>query len=50
MTPRQRDIFGWPPIGDAYWNAQTLADVQLRYPDLDLTPYAAAAGVEMAMG
>ena len=47
MTPRQRDIFGWPPIGDAYWNAQTLADVQLRYPDLDLTPYAHAAGVQM---
>ena len=27
MTPRQRDIFGWPPAGDPYWNAQTLADV-----------------------
>jgi hypothetical protein len=42
MTPRQRDLFGWPPIGDPYWNAQTLSDVQLRYPDMDLTPYGAA--------
>jgi hypothetical protein len=42
MTPRQRDLFGWPPIGDAYWNAQTLADVGLRYPGLDLSPYAEA--------
>jgi hypothetical protein len=39
MTPRQRDLFGWPPIGSDYWNAQTLRDVQMRYPDLDLSPY-----------
>ena len=39
MTPRQRDLFGWPPPGDAYWNAQTLSDVALRYPGIDLTPY-----------
>ncbi|MEO8115791.1 MAG: phytanoyl-CoA dioxygenase family protein [Phenylobacterium sp.] len=43
MTPRQRDLFGWPPAGDAYWNAQTLADVALRYPGIDLTPYGAEA-------
>ena len=40
MTPRQRDLFGWPPVGSEYWNAQTLADVALRYPEMDLTPYA----------
>jgi hypothetical protein len=45
MTPRQRDVFGWPPVGDPYWNAQTLEGVGLRYPNLDLTPYAEAAGV-----
>ena len=39
MSPRQRDLFGWPPAGSDYWNAQTLSDVQLRYPDLDLSPY-----------
>ncbi len=48
MTPRQRDVFGWPPVGDAYWNAQTLEGVGLRYPGLDLTPYAEAAGVALA--
>src|SRR5689334_880403 len=42
MTPRQRDLFGWPPPGDPYWNAQTLSDVALRYPGIDLTPYGAA--------
>jgi hypothetical protein len=40
MTPRQRDLFGWPPIGSDYWNAQTLHDVAARYPHLDITPYA----------
>jgi Phytanoyl-CoA dioxygenase (PhyH) len=44
MTPRQRDVFGWPPAGDPYWNEQTLADVALRYPGIDLSPYAEAAG------
>lgn len=39
MTPRQRDLFGWPPIGSDYWNEQTLGDVQLRYPEMDLSPY-----------
>ena len=48
MTPRQRDLFGWPPPGDPYWNAQTLTDVALRYPGIDLTPY--AAGVRSAGG
>lgn len=41
MTPRQRDLFGWPPVGSDYWNAQTLADVAARYPGIDLSPYAA---------
>ncbi|HEY1879802.1 MAG TPA: phytanoyl-CoA dioxygenase family protein [Caulobacteraceae bacterium] len=40
MTPRQRDLFGWPPIRSDYWNAQTLRDVALRYPGIDLSPYA----------
>jgi len=39
MTPRQRDLFGWPPAGSDYWNAQTLADVAARYPGIDLSPY-----------
>lgn len=39
MSPRQRDLFGWPPLGSDYWNAQTLADVAERYPRMDMTPY-----------
>jgi hypothetical protein len=42
MTPRQRDLFGWPPIGSDYWTDQTLRDVAARYPGMDLTPYAEA--------
>ncbi|HVN02096.1 MAG TPA: phytanoyl-CoA dioxygenase family protein [Caulobacteraceae bacterium] len=48
MTPRQRDLFGFPPPGDPYWNAQTLSDVALRYPGMDMAPYAEAAGVTLA--
>jgi hypothetical protein len=36
---RERDLFGFPRPGDAYWDAQTLADVALRYPGMDMTPY-----------
>jgi ectoine hydroxylase-related dioxygenase (phytanoyl-CoA dioxygenase family) len=39
MTPRQRDLFGFPPAGSDYWNAQTLRDVQTRYQDMDMSPY-----------
>jgi len=38
-TVRQRDLFGFPRPGDAYWNEQTLHDVALRYPGIDMTPY-----------
>jgi hypothetical protein len=43
-TPRERELFGFPSVGDAYWNGQTIADVQRRYPRMDMTPYAAGAG------
>ena len=39
MTLRERALFGFPPPGDEYWNEQTLADVALRYPKMDMTPY-----------
>jgi ectoine hydroxylase-related dioxygenase (phytanoyl-CoA dioxygenase family) len=39
MTPRQRDLFGWPPAGSDYWTPQTLRDVAARYPGMDMTPY-----------
>ncbi len=36
---RERDLFGFPRVGDPYWNDETLAGVQRRYPNLDLAPY-----------
>jgi hypothetical protein len=36
---RERDLFGFPRPGDDYWNEQTLADVALRYPGMDMSPY-----------
>ncbi|MHB8380814.1 MAG: phytanoyl-CoA dioxygenase family protein [Candidatus Binataceae bacterium] len=39
MTPRERDLFGWPPAGSDYWNEQTIAGVAARYPGMDMTPY-----------
>jgi hypothetical protein len=38
-TVRERDLFGFPRPGDDYWNEQTLADVALRYPGMDMAPY-----------
>lgn len=38
-TPRQRELFGIPPPGHEYWNAQTMHDVALRWPGWDMTPY-----------
>jgi hypothetical protein len=44
-TPRERELFGFPAIGDPYWNDQTLTDVQCRYPRMDMTPYSGGANV-----
>ena len=38
-SPRERALFGFPSPGDPYWDDQTLADVQTRYPAMDITPY-----------
>jgi hypothetical protein len=40
MSPRERDLFGWPPPESDYWNEQTLRDTAERYPGMDMTPYA----------
>lgn len=39
MTPRQRDLFGFPPPGSDYWTPETRAGVAARYPLMDMTPY-----------
>jgi len=36
---RERDLFGFPRPGDDYWNEQTLAEVGLRYPGMEMSPY-----------
>jgi hypothetical protein len=47
---RERDLFGFPRPGDAYWNEQTLSDVALRYPGMDMTPYGATKPSQPARG
>jgi len=42
-TPRERELFGFPPVGHAYWNAQTIRDVAARWPGIDMAPYAPGA-------
>jgi hypothetical protein len=41
-SPRQLELFGFPPPGHPFWTAQTLAGVALRYPALDLSPWRAS--------
>ncbi len=38
-TPRERELFGFPPVGSEYWNEQTLHDVALRWPLVDISAY-----------
>ena len=38
-SPRERELFGFPSPGDPYWDEQTVADVGVRYPHMDMSPY-----------
>ncbi|NED97858.1 phytanoyl-CoA dioxygenase family protein [Phytoactinopolyspora alkaliphila] len=38
-TPRQLELFGFPPPGHQFWTAETLDGMQQRYPHLDLRPW-----------
>jgi hypothetical protein len=38
-TPEQRELVGFPPVGDPYWDEVTLAGVAARYPNMDISPY-----------
>jgi hypothetical protein len=38
-TSRQLQLFGFPPPGHPYWTADTIAQLQLRYPGLDTSPW-----------
>ena len=39
INVKQRNLFDIPPPGHPYWNTQTLKDMQIRYPGMDLNPY-----------
>ncbi len=41
-TPRQLELFGFPPPGHAVWSEELLRQTAQRYPGLDLTPWRAA--------
>jgi hypothetical protein len=41
-TPRELELFGFPPPGHAIWNAALLDATATRYPKLDLGPWRAA--------
>ncbi|KZT50811.1 hypothetical protein CALCODRAFT_488418 [Calocera cornea HHB12733] len=39
-SPRERELVGFPPVGDDYWNDdECRRGVAQRYPDMDMTPY-----------
>jgi hypothetical protein len=38
-TPKQRQLFGFPPPGHAYWTRETIRQIAGIYPDMDITPY-----------
>ncbi|HEV7973415.1 phytanoyl-CoA dioxygenase family protein [Amycolatopsis sp.] len=39
-TPHQLALFGFPPPGHSFWTPEALAGTALRYPELDLSPWA----------
>lgn len=39
LTSDQRTMLGFPPPGDPYWTAESIAAVQDRYPDMDVSDY-----------
>jgi hypothetical protein len=38
-TPRQLELFGWPPPGHPVWSEELLDQTAQRYPALDLGPW-----------
>lgn len=41
-SPRQLELFGWPPPGHGFWTTDTLSGVRQRYPGLDMSPWEVA--------
>lgn len=45
-TPRQLELFGFPPPGHPIWSESLLDETAVRYPKLDLGPWRAALGLD----
>jgi hypothetical protein len=43
-TPRELELFGFPPPGHPIWDEALIGETALRYPGLDLGPWRAAVG------
>lgn len=41
MTPRQRELFGFPADSDPFWTPATVRGLEKRYPGIDTSPYLA---------
>jgi hypothetical protein len=39
LDARERELIGFPPVGDAYWTAETVQAVSCRYPGADMSSY-----------
>lgn len=39
ISPQQRILLDFPRPGHRFWNRQTIDDCQIRYPNMDMTPY-----------
>jgi hypothetical protein len=38
-SPRELELFGFPPPGHEIWDEELLAETQVRYPRMDLSPW-----------
>lgn len=43
-APEARELAGFPPLVDPYWDETTIEDVGSRYPGMDMVPYRRAMG------
>jgi hypothetical protein len=48
-TPRELELFGFPPPGHPVWDGALLDATAVRYPKLDLTPWRAALDKEVRL-
>ena len=47
-SPRQLELFGFPPAGHPFWTAETLSGMAVRYPGIDLSAWSVSTSSESA--